>query len=91
MPLFAITGDETLRSRLSAVAKTNAGHASHFSIPPTVLEVMGYASRDIAALNGASLLRQNRETPSFTTGDIFGLFSTKVRWHDIDLSKTYME
>ena len=33
-----------------------------------------------------------RQGPArFTTGDIFGLFSKSISWHDIDLRDSYLE
>lgn len=91
VPLFVLTGDPALRERFAAGAAMNRNHGSHFAIAPTVLELLGYSKKDIAGAYGASLFERNTARPRFTTGDIFGLFSDRVRWHDIDLSKTYLE
>ena len=91
VPLFAVTGQNELRERLLAGAALNRGRAGHFAIAPTLLNFMGYDERDIASLKGASLLERNDDAPVFTTGDIFGLFSRKIRWHAIDLDKNYLE
>jgi hypothetical protein len=31
------------------------------------------------------MFEPNREPAAFTSGDVFGLFSDKVRWHPLDL------
>ncbi|HEX5507962.1 MAG TPA: hypothetical protein VFX37_05615, partial [Pseudolabrys sp.] len=71
--------------------EASRGHASHFSIVPTVLQLMGYSREDVDKMYGESLLEKNTRPAGFTTGDIFGLFSSKVRWHPLDLSKDYLE
>jgi lipid A ethanolaminephosphotransferase len=91
VPLFVVAGSDFLRARFTAAAESSRGHVSHFSITPTVLELMGYASGDMSALYGPSLFEKNSDKPAFTTGDIFGLFSTKILWHQIDLDGTYLE
>ncbi len=91
VPLFVITGNEALRARLAAAADASRGHASHFSIVPAVLELLGYAHDDIDRMYGESLLEKNARPPAFTTGDIFGLFAAQQRWHPIDLGRDYLE
>jgi arylsulfatase A-like enzyme len=96
VPLFVATDDEGLRSRFGSAATLQRGQASHFSIGPTALELMGYSVADITELSTASLLPQNVRTPDatpsrFTTGDIFALFTSRTRWHDIDLHASYLE
>lgn len=91
VPLFALTDDARLRTMLAAAARVQGGHASHFSIAPTALALMGYSAGDLAALGSVSLLEPRIGATSFTTGDVFGLFSATVRWHDIDLARSYLE
>ena len=91
MPLFLVTGSAGLRERFSAAAQAIRGHASHFAITPTVLELMGYSPAELHNVYGSSLLDAGPGGPGFTSGDVFGLFSDKVRWHSLDLSATYLE
>jgi lipid A ethanolaminephosphotransferase len=91
VPLFVTASDPALRQRFVAGAQTSRGHASHFSLAPTLMELFGYAKGDIASAYGPSLFERNAERPAFTTGDIFGLFSNRVRWHPIDLDGAYLE
>ncbi|MDB5599724.1 MAG: hypothetical protein JWN71_1768 [Xanthobacteraceae bacterium] len=92
VPLFVTAGDQDLRARFEAAAAVSRGHSSHFEIAPTMLELFGYAADDIQRRYGATLLEPNpKQAPAFTTGDIFGLFSSKVRWHPVDLNKSYLE
>jgi len=91
VPLFVITDNDALRARFAAAAEASRSHASHFSIVPTVLQLLGYGREDVEKIYGESLLEKNTRPPAFTTGDIFGLFSSKVRWHPLDLSKNYLE
>jgi glucan phosphoethanolaminetransferase (alkaline phosphatase superfamily) len=91
VPLFVIAGDEIMRSRFATAAKASVGHGSHFSIVPTALQLFGYNDADVASVYSDTLLEKDINAPAFTTGDIFGLFSTKVLWHPIDLHRDYLE
>lgn len=91
VPLLAYTSDPALRSRLETGAQAGYGRASHFTIIPAVLEMMGYKASDIASYYGESLFTAPMGPPAFTSGDIFGLFSKEILWHPIDLAKDYRE
>jgi hypothetical protein len=56
-----------------------------------LLELLGYGSDDVDKIYGESLFDKNAREPAFTTGDIFGLFSSKQRRYPLDLSKDYLE
>ena len=58
---------------------------------PTLLEMFGYAKQDISTAYGPSLFERHAEQPGFTSGDVFGLFSERARWHPIDLDRRYLE
>jgi lipid A ethanolaminephosphotransferase len=92
VPLWTIAMGEDMRARLSAGADANRGRATHFLIAPTVLELLGYpAERIKAAFGSGSLFEKSPDAPVFTSGDIFNLFSSKVRIHPIDLTQRYLE
>jgi lipid A ethanolaminephosphotransferase len=91
VPLFVTASDPRLQERFANGAQASRGHASHFSLAPTLFELFGYAKRDIAGAYGPSLFEANTRAPGFTTGDIFGLFSQRTRWHPIDLGRSYLE
>ncbi|MPZ59369.1 MAG: sulfatase-like hydrolase/transferase [Rhizobiales bacterium] len=91
VPLFVTASSPVLQKRFTAGAQASHGHASHFSLAPTLLELFGYAKRDIAGAYGPSLFERNAEPPGFTSGDIFGLFSSQVRWHPVDPTRSYLE
>ncbi|HEU5020197.1 MAG TPA: sulfatase-like hydrolase/transferase [Pseudolabrys sp.] len=91
VPLFVVTGSAVLRARFEAAANASRGHDSHFSIAPTVLDLLGYDRAAVAASYGASLLDESTRVTAFTSGDIFGLFAEKPRLHPVDLSKSYLE
>jgi hypothetical protein len=87
-----MTGNESLRARLADGAERNRGRATHFLIAPTVLELLGYAPEQIRETYGkGSLFETTGDAPTFTSGDIFNLFSSKVRLHPIDLTQPYLE
>ena len=91
VPLLAIAGNDALRDRLAGGAAANRGHASHFALAPTLFNLFGYAPRDVATMYGPTLFEKDTRQPGFTTGDIFGLFSDKVRWHPLDPTQPYLE
>jgi glucan phosphoethanolaminetransferase (alkaline phosphatase superfamily) len=91
VPLFAITDEIELRARFDAAARESHGHGSHFTLVPSILQLMGYSPADVRQRYGESLLEPNKLPPFFTTGDIFNLFSATVRKHSIDLEQTYLE
>lgn len=91
VPLLAYANDPALRARLETGAQAGHGRASHFTIIPAVLEMMGYKASDIASYYSESLFTAPMGSPAFTSGDIFGLFSKEVLWHPIDLGKDYRE
>ncbi|HEX5507131.1 MAG TPA: sulfatase-like hydrolase/transferase, partial [Pseudolabrys sp.] len=67
VPLFVITDNDALRARFAAAAEASRGHASHFSIVPTVLQLMGYSREDVDKMYGESLLEKNTRPAGFTT------------------------
>ncbi|HXV31630.1 MAG TPA: sulfatase-like hydrolase/transferase [Sinorhizobium sp.] len=91
VPLMVATGDAELQVRFESVAARHAGHATHFAIAPTLLELMGYQPSDIATRYEGSLLRDLAWKPQFASDDILGLFSTQPAWHLVDpaLQKRY--
>ena len=91
VPLIAITDDDAMRAKFSAAAAESHGHASHFNIVPTILQLFGFRRYDVAGLYGPSMFEKSTEPAQFTSGDIFGLFSSQVHWHPIDLSRSYLE
>ena len=92
VPLFVTASNPALRDRFArGVQASPRGHASHFQLAPTLLELFGYAKQDLGTVYGPSLFERHAEPPGFTSGDIFGLFSSRVRWHPIDLDRRYLE
>jgi lipid A ethanolaminephosphotransferase len=91
VPLFVEASDPALKARFETGAQESRGHASHFSLAPTLLELFGYRKPDIATVYGPSLFERNTEPAGFTSGDIFGLFSEHPRWHPLDLTAHYLE
>jgi lipid A ethanolaminephosphotransferase len=91
VPLFVSASDPALQARFAAGAQATRGHASHFELAPTLLDLFGYAKTDVAARYGPSLFERNTAAPGFTSGDIFGLFSERPRWHPLDLGHDYLE
>ncbi len=91
VPLLAMTGDPVLRARFEKGAALNYDRASHFAITPTLLELFGYAPRDVHASHDASLFEADTTSTAFAAGDIFGLFRKGPLWTSVDLSGHYKE
>lgn len=91
VPLLSFASDPVLRQGLEAGAKAGYQRASHFTIVPGILEMMGYRRGDIAQYYGESLFTAPKGSPAFSSGDIFGMFSKDVLWHPIDLTQDYRE
>lgn len=91
VPLMVAAGDAKLQGRFEEVAGRYPGHATHFAIAPTLLELMGYQPSDIAMRYEGSLLGNLSWKPQFVSDDILGLFSTRPAWHEVDpmLQKRY--
>ncbi|MFO1123046.1 MAG: sulfatase-like hydrolase/transferase [Hyphomicrobiales bacterium] len=90
VPLLVATDDAALRAELAAAAQTRRGLASHFQIVPSVLSWMGYGAADIATVYDESLTSGTR-VPAFTSGDVFGLFSSDVHWTPVDSTVDRLE
>jgi hypothetical protein len=90
VPLFTIASDPHMRDAFARAAERSRGARSHFAIPPTVLTLLGYGP-EIAEGQGSSLFQDAGEPSAFTSGDVFGLFSTTARWHPMDLRERYLE
>ncbi len=91
VPLMAIAGDPALKARFEKGARLNRGRASHFAITPTLLELFGYAPKDVRKYHDASLFERDTTSTAFAAGDIFGLFRKHPLWTKIDLSAKYKE
>jgi lipid A ethanolaminephosphotransferase len=91
VPLMVYTSDPSLRVQLQDGAKQLRDKISQFQIAPTLLQLMGYRPEDIATVYDESLLMGSKREAAFTSGDVFGLFSSTVRSTPIDLSADYLE
>ncbi len=91
VPLLVATSDDIRRSELENGTKLLANKASHFQIAPTVLAWMGYAKSDIQSRYDESLTEASKRDPAFTSGDVFGLFSSDILWWPVDLGKTQLD
>ena len=91
VPLMVYTSNPSLRALLENGAKQLKGKTSQFQIAPTLLQLMGYRLEDIATVHDESLMGNSKRAPAFTSGDVFGLFSSTVRSTPLDLSADYLE
>jgi glucan phosphoethanolaminetransferase (alkaline phosphatase superfamily) len=90
VPLFVSTGKSELQARFARAAQSGLPR-THFAIMPTVLSLLGYSDADITHETVSTLLEPAHERTAFSSGDIFGLFSPEVRWHDVDPRQDYLE
>ena len=91
VPLMVYTSDPSLQALMQNGAKQLKGKASQFQIAPTLLQLMGYRPEDIAIAYDESLVGGSKREPAFTSGDVFGLFSSTARSTPLDLSAEYLE
>jgi hypothetical protein len=91
VPLMVYTSNPSLRALLENGAKQLKGKTSQFQIAPTLLQLMGYRPEDIATMHDESLMGNSKREPAFTSGDVFGLFSSTVHSTPLDLSADYLE
>ena len=68
MPLVVIgDGDEEKGARWTQAAQAGRDKLSHYRIFPTLLELMGYAAKDVAPLYGPDLFSAKADPYSFNT------------------------
>ncbi len=91
VPLLIASSNPAVRTQLEEGAEILRGRASHFQIAPTVFQWMGYRPEDIATAYDESLTAGTPHAPAFTSGDVFGMFSSEMNWNPIDPSADYME
>lgn len=91
VPLYAYSADPEEMNRLRTGATNSVYRASHFQIAPTALKWMGYPESAVLQHFGESLTSGTAFEPAFTIGDIFGVFSSNVRWLRIDLARNYRD
>jgi glucan phosphoethanolaminetransferase (alkaline phosphatase superfamily) len=84
VPLMVYADLASWRAKFEAGAKLNHGKASHFQIAPALLALMGYSDTDITSAYDETLFAESFRQPAFTSGDIFGLFSTDIMWTPMD-------
>jgi hypothetical protein len=78
VPLMLRLPDGNLQKEYKAAAPGLKDHASHFMLPATLLDFMGYARADTMKTYNMSLLDAGQLPLAFTSGDIFGLMSNYV-------------
>ena len=91
VPLMVYSAYPALRSEFEHGASRLHGKASHFQIAPTLLNLLGYDPKDIATTYDESLFTGTSREPAFSSGDIFGLFSTNIHWNPVDPTLDYRE
>lgn len=74
VPLLVATENQKLREVFKKAAANSFNQMSHFQIFPTLLDLMGYEKKWIAATFGSDLLSAPPETRRFISGDIFNNF-----------------
>lgn len=83
VPLFVLTGLDPLKRRFADAARINHGRANHFSIFPTLIDLLGYRPEDFDNGYDPSLFDPIIRPQEFTSGDIMGVFSETFWWNPI--------
>jgi hypothetical protein len=91
VPLMLHLPDGDLQKEYAAAAPVIKDHASHFMLPATLLDFMGYARVDTMKTYNMSLLDAGQLQLAFTSGDIFGLMSNDVSVNAADPMTVAME
>jgi glucan phosphoethanolaminetransferase (alkaline phosphatase superfamily) len=91
VPLMLHLPDSNLQKEYAAAAPIIRDHASHFMLPATLLDFMGYARADTRKIYNMSLLNAGQLPLAFTSGDIFGLMSNDVSVNEADPMKVAKE
>ena len=78
VPLMLHLPNGNLQKEYAAAAPVLKDRASHFMLPATLLDFMGYARADTMKTYNMSLLDAGQLPLAFTSGDIFGLMSNNV-------------
>jgi lipid A ethanolaminephosphotransferase len=89
VPMFVYSVNGDLKDRFASAASQLRSRASHFQVAPTLYELMGYKTADIARMYDESLLMGSQRPAEFTSGDIFGLFGNSVTINTIELSRPF--
>ncbi len=91
VPLFLHIPSAEKRAAYQAAAQTLKNKASHFMIPATLLDFMGYQQKDVSKVYEMSLLNAGPYPLAFTSGDIFGLMSEEVNVNPADPASVRLE
>lgn len=91
VPMLVLSRDETLRARFIAAARVNRDRTSHFALFPTLIDMFGYDKTVLGQAYGPSLFERQTRQPRFTSGDIFGMFSSTVNWTTVNTARDHVE
>jgi hypothetical protein len=91
VPLYAFSSDSAISATLRLGAERSMARASHFMIAPTLLDWMGFEAAYVNSRHTESLTTGSSMPPSYSRGDIFGLFSSNVSMEPVDLGSDFLE
>jgi glucan phosphoethanolaminetransferase (alkaline phosphatase superfamily) len=80
VPLLVFSRVEELAERFRQAATLNRHRASHFQVFPTLLNLMGYPTREIERYYD-DLFAYQAAPLGYATGPIAGRFARPARWH----------
>lgn len=85
VPLLVLTQDPKLLEDFKSAAAINRGQASHFNIFPTVLELMGYPSQQVARDYPTGLLSPITRLGKFSCGDLLDpdVYRREFHWKTV--------
>lgn len=83
VPLMLMSGNQNLISGFSKAANINFNKSDHFSIFPTLLNLLGY-SKESQNIYGPTLFDTSKgRMGAFNTGDILGIITTDTMWREV--------
>ena len=83
VPLMLMSDNENLISGFNKAAKANFNKADHFSIFPTMLNLLGYSKNNQNSYGPTLFDTSKGRMSAFNTGDILGIISTDTMWREV--------
>ena len=83
VPLMLMSSNDGLIAKFNEAATLNFNKSDHFSLFPTLLNLLGY-SEDMQKSYGSTLFDEpNDRNAAFNTGDILGIISINTIWREV--------
>ncbi len=83
VPLMLMSGNKKLVSEFNKAAKANFNKMDHFSIFPTMLNLLGYSKQHQNSYGPTLFDTAKGRMSAFNTGDILGIITTDTMWREV--------